>query len=118
MHGMNDFNSPGYNFDNMSVYNQSFTNIIFVTSVEEALFRASSRNSEMVFFQQDRPVFYRIKVDNEGRKSWAEYDYGVKSSQDNSPVTRAEMSELMKKVAALEEKFKVTEGDTINEQHE
>lgn len=110
---MNNFNTINYN--PMNDYSQPLTNITFVTSIEEALFRASSRNSEMVFFHQDKPVFYRIKVDMEGRKSWAQYDYGTKPVEENTPVTRAEISEIMKKITALEEKLNHTDGGIINE---
>lgn len=113
MYERNNFGTGMY--DPMNTYNQPMTNVIFVTSIEEALFRASSRNSEMVFFQQDRPVFYRIKVDNEGRKSWAEYEYGVKSAEDNTPVTKAEMLELSKKISIIEEKLNLTDGGQANE---
>ena len=115
MNYQNEYFNSANSYNPMNAFNQLVTNVTFVTSVEEALFRASSRNSEMVFFHQDKPIFYRVKVDNEGRKSWAQYDYGTKPTEDNTPVTRAELSELVKKIAVLEEKLNLNDGGTINE---
>ena len=103
---MNNNNYYGYPF------NEAVTNITFVTSIEEALFRASSRNSEMVFFHQDKPIFYRVKVEADGRKSWAEYNYNGKPGEDNQSVTRKEFSELAAKITSLEEKLN---GGIVNE---
>ena len=40
--------------------------ITYVTSLEEALSKCNNRNTESVYFRQDLPIFYRIKVDNDG----------------------------------------------------
>ena len=85
----------GYNF-------QPFTNVTFVMSLEEALFRASQRNSDMVFFNQDKTVFYRVKVDADGKKSWLEFTYTLANQEDNTPVTRKDIQSLQERLTALE----------------
>lgn len=101
---MNPFGDYNCNYVQNYNYNSQIpmTNVTFVTSLEEALYRASSKNTDMVFFHQDRPVFYRIKIDNDGRKSWAEFNYSTQSQNENSYVTQSEFRTLSERLAAIE----------------
>lgn len=78
------------------------TNAIFVTSLEEALIKTDQRNSDMIYFNQDKNEFYRIKVDLEGRKSWAIFTYTAPNQEDNAPVTKADLLPLIVRIEALE----------------
>lgn len=82
--------------DNWQQYNQPYDygrynnitgNAVFVTSLEEAIMRTTARNSDMVYFHQDLPIFYRIKVDMEGKKYWQEMQYSPKT---NNAVTNSD----------------------------
>ena len=83
-------------------YNAPYTNMVFVTSVEEALYKATQRNSDVVFFDQDRPVFYRVKVDSDGRKSWMQFEYVAPDAAKNAPVTKSEFQEFVARLEAVE----------------
>lgn len=78
------------------------TNAIFVTSLEEALIKTTERNSDIIYFHQDKNEFYRIKVDMEGRKSWAVFMYNLPSQEDNAPATKADIATLLVRIEALE----------------
>lgn len=113
-------NSNNYNFNNQNYGNnpscgwaqpaypgymsqpQLNTNVMLVTGLEEALIKTNSRNSDMVYFDQDRNVFYRIKVDMEGKKSWAEFPYNVPGQEDNTAATKADIRALLARIEALE----------------
>lgn len=78
------------------------TNAIFVTSLEEALIKTTERNSDMYYFHQDKFEFYRVKVDMEGRKSWAIFNYNVPNQEDSTPATKADILALVARIEALE----------------
>lgn len=93
-------------------YGQPVTNMVFVTSVEEALYKATQRNSDVVFFDQDKPVFYRVKVDGDGRKSWMQFEYAAPDAAKNAPVTKSEFQEFVARLEAVEKSLnpEVTEN--------
>ena len=76
------------------------TNVSLVTSLEEALIKSTVRGSDMVHFHQSKDVFYRIRVDWDGRKYWKEIPYGD-IVDNSSQVTRAEFDQLVERVNAL-----------------
>lgn len=78
------------------------TNVIIVTSLEEALIKTVDRNSDMIYFHQDKNEFYRVKVDQDGRKSWIILNYMSPNQDDNAPVTKAEFNNLITRIEALE----------------
>lgn len=84
------------------------TNKIYVTSLEDALNRTSTRGSEMVYFHQDTNEFYVVKTDVDGRKSWMGFTYSVPSQDATTPATKADLKELLERIEKLE-KSEVTE---------
>lgn len=90
-------------FNNQYAWQPQVTsNIITVTSLEEAIMRTTTRNSDMVYFHQDQDVYYRVKVDMEGRKTWAQFNYSVPDPNMNVPATRADIQALAARLAKLE----------------
>lgn len=85
---------------------QNATNIIRVTSLEEAVMRTTTRGCDMVYFDQDRDVFYRVKVDWDGKKSWAEFQFMLPAVQDTTPVFKNDFQALVNKVEQLEARLK------------
>lgn len=83
---------------------QVTTNIVTVTSLEEAIMRSTTRNSDMTYFHQDQNVFYRVKVDMEGRKTWAQFNYSTPDPNLNVPATRADIEALAARLSKLEAK--------------
>lgn len=81
---------------------QVTSNVITVTSLEEAIMRSTTRNSDMTYFHQDQNIFYRVKVDMEGRKTWAQFNYNVPDPNTNVPATRADIQALADRIAKLE----------------
>ena len=89
-------------------WNNQYSNVAYVTSLEEALMRASTRGTEDVYFHQSKPIFYRVKVDYDGRKSWAAFSYTYNNTDgnvDNSniPITKDEFVQLRKDVDELKQ---------------
>lgn len=104
-------NYNGYGSYNFS--SQPESNIIRVTSLEEAIMRTPNRPCDMVFFNQDKDEFYRVKVDYYGKKSWATFTFAVPNNEDTAPVTRSEFKQLVAKVEAMMSK-QSTEGGAEN----
>ena len=102
----NDFNQAPA--DNQALWNGAprpneyvNTNISLVTSLEEALIKSTVRGSDVVHFHQSKDVFYRIRVDWDGRKYWKEIPYGT-SANDNNYVTRNEFNQLVERINAMQ----------------
>ena len=79
------------------------TNVNLVTSLEEALMRTNMRNSDMVYFHQDQNVFYRVKVDQDGRKSWMQFNYQMPDPNANVPATKADLLDIENRLRRLED---------------
>ena len=99
----------GSGYSNPS-YNQTFTNVIRVTSLEEAVMQTTRRPSDMVYFNQDKDEFYNVKVDYDGRKTWATFTFALPNPEASAPATRADIIAISDRVAALEAKL----GGTSN----
>ena len=94
---MNNWNNQ-YSYNN---WDRPSTNIQYVTSLDEALSRSNVRGSENVYFNQDQPIFYRVKVEHDGRKYWQEFMYS--SNQiDNTPVVKQDLLGLEGRLTTLE----------------
>ena len=82
-----------------SPWERPMTNIEYVTSLEEALSRTNQRNVEKVYFHQDAPIFYRIKVDSDGKKYWQEFTYDTpKPAEDTLPATKADLTDIVERI--------------------
>lgn len=104
-----------WNPDTYNSWNTPNTNIEYVTSLEEALSRCNMRNIEKVFFHQDKNIFYRIRVDFDGKKYWQALEYNSPSAvEDTSPVTRADLTEIVSRLTKLEKH--VYQPEVSNEQ--
>lgn len=86
------------------------TNIIRVTGLDEAIMRTSKLGSEMLYVHQDLNEFYIVKVDFDGRKSWATFNFSMPNPDVNTPVTRADLTVLVNRLDELEKK--INGGDT------
>ena len=105
------------NWNSAPSYNsQQVSNIVYVTGPEEAVMRATQRNSDGVYFDQNKPVFYRVRVDIKNKKTWAAFPYSVDNVNNNTtgPVSREEFVALVNEVKELKSKL-TTEANT-NEQ--
>ena len=97
------FQGPGY----ISAWPQSNwgmqprTNKILVTSLDEAIAKSNERNSELVYFDQSKPLIYIVKVDMTGVKSWAQLEYSTGAQDTNSPATKSDIAALTGKIEAL-----------------
>lgn len=118
---MNDSNRQGWNgqqwgqaYNNWQPAMQLNSNIMYVTSAEEALMRTNGRNLEMIYFHQDQPVFYRVKTDNDGRKAYQAFTYAAPNPDLTTPATRADLADLSKRIKALEDANKPKEEVTEN----
>lgn len=118
MNNMN-WNDPYWNRTNPMPWNNSYTpspsvpsqpntNKIYVTSLEDALNRAASRGSEMVYFHQDANEFYVVKTDADGRKSWMGFQYVIPNQDANTPATKADINSLIERIEKLEGKGEVS----------
>lgn len=85
------------------------TNILRVTSLEEAIMRTTEPGSDMMYIHQDKDILYRVKVDFDGKKSWGEFPIVVPTQPDVSPVTKDDLKSILDRVEALEKKINPTE---------
>lgn len=115
-YGMNyapaNWSNPVNNVPNMFNGNSQNTNVLRVTSLEEAIMKTNARGSEMVYFHQTKDEFYVVRVDINGNKSWQTFPYSVPNANVNAPVNRAEFDALAAKLAELEAKLN---GGVVNE---
>jgi hypothetical protein len=105
----NSYFNNGY-----GMYNSVSTNIVKVTSLEEAIMRTTVRPSDMVYFNQDKDEFYNVKIDYEGRKTWATFPYSIPNSDVNVPASKADILGLTSRIEALEAKLGTQSGGTNN----
>ena len=103
----NPWQSSPYSGQDNSGYgslNRMNSNVVRVTSLEEAIMKSNSWDSEMVYFHQDKNEFYTVRVDANGNKSWQTFSYNIPTNAACAPVTREEYDALVARVAALEPK--------------
>jgi hypothetical protein len=84
------------------------TNVIKVTSLNEAVMQSVTRMSETVYFHQDKNEFYNVRVDANGNKSWQTFNYNLAGPApvDTGVVTKEMYDALIARISALEEKHK------------
>lgn len=87
------------------------TNVLRVTSLDEAIMKTNSRNSEMVYFHQTKDEFYIVRVDSNGNKSWQTFPYTIPNLAQNVPVMRADFDNFVTRLEALEAKFKEVKNE-------
>ncbi len=91
------------------------TNVAYVTGLDEALIKTNMRNSDMIYFDQDKNIFYRVKVDIEGRKTWAAFEYVVpKQEEEATPATKAEIAALVERIENLEQMLSAKSAKTAS----
>ena len=95
-------------------FNQPVSNIILVTSIEEALFKSNTRNSDMVYFDQNRDVFYRVKVDLEGRKLWKEIPYGTSSTANSAVSANFNIDSFETRLTNIEKKLGINSSEVTD----
>ena len=102
------YSSPSYppmNPVNYPAQPQVNTNILLVTSLEEAKYKTNGRNMDFVFFNQNKDEFYRVKTDNEGVKSWTTFPFIAPNQADNTPATVGDLKLLSDRLMQLETAF-------------
>ena len=104
------YSNPNYGYNSSPMYNPITTNVIRVTSLDEAIMQTTKRPSDMVYFNQDKNEFYNVKVDYDGRKSWATFPYTLPNSDETTPVSKADIANIVSRVEILEAKL----GGTVN----
>ena len=82
------------------------TNVLKVTSLEEAIMKSNSRPSENVFFNQSKSEFYNVRVDVNGNKSWQTFTYAVAGSETTHDVPKEMFDNLVARIEAIENKLK------------
>ena len=99
-----NWSNPVNNVPNMFNGNSQNTNVLRVTSLEEAIMKTNARGGEMVYFNQSKDEFYNVRVDMNGNKSWQVFSYCIPNPNANIPVTRADLDGVLERLAKLEAK--------------
>lgn len=98
-----NWNNTGYAQPHATSWGQPVTNVTYVTGIDDALNKSNSYNSEMIFFHQDQPIFYRVKVDNYGKKQWQEFRYQPPVPESSTvPATQADLTNIVERLDKLE----------------
>lgn len=103
--------NPIYNYTS-----QMNTNVYRVTSLEEAIMRTTARPSDMVYFNQDKDEFYRVKVDIEGKKCWATFMFTAPKPIQPVPVDSSEIEALKERLRIIEDRLLIKKEDNSNAQ--
>ena len=90
-----------------------FTNVAYVTSLEEALIRTTQFGSDMIYFNQDKNEFYRIRVEMDGRKSYLVFTYTLPNSVQ--PTEALTLEGLATRIGKLEKLLAPTEQHEVTE---
>jgi hypothetical protein len=85
-----------------NTFNLTHSNVVRVTSLDEAIMQTTRRPSDMVYFNQDKDEFYNVKIDYNGHKTWATFTYNVPNPDANTPVSKAELNALVARLDAIE----------------
>jgi hypothetical protein len=93
------------------------TNIYKVISLDEAIMKSNVRNSEMIYFHQNKDEFYCIRVDVNGNKTWQVFTYNVPNVSANIPVMKSDYDALVVRLEAIENKLKEVNKVEPNEQN-
>ena len=101
-----NWTNPVNNVPNMFNGNSQNTNVLRVTSLEEAIMKTNARGGEMVYFNQSKDEFYNVRVDMNGNKSWQVFTYTIPNPNANVPVNKADFDALVARFDAFEAKFK------------
>ena len=104
----------GYGPNTFNPYGPMSTNVARVTSLEEAIMQTTKRPSDMVYFNQDKDEFYNVKIDHDGRKTWATFIYTLPNPDANIPASRAEVMAIVSRLEALEAKLGGSENAEPN----
>lgn len=91
-----------FNWSTPPYQNGPSTNVIKVTSLEEAIMQSVTRSSETVYFHQEKPEFYNVRVDINGIKSWQTFKYSVPGTAPIEPVSKEMYDALEARISALE----------------
>lgn len=103
----NDMSSyPSYN-SSSRLDNFNTTNIVKVTSLDEAIMRTVVRPSDMVYFNQGKDEFYNVRVDMNGNKSWQTFTFTVPNNDEDLPVRKSDLAVFDERLKVLEDKIKV-----------
>ena len=93
--------APTFNQPYMSAQN---SNIIKVTSLDEAIMRTNLRNCEMAYFDQNGKAIYIVRVDGVGNKSWDVLSCGTANANMATPATKEELLALVERIEVLEKR--------------
>lgn len=107
----NNFNSYNYKYSP-----QINSNVLRVTTLEEAVMRTTMPGSDMVYFNQDKDEFYRVKVDFEGKKCWATFMFTAPKPLQAVPVDSSEIESLKERLRIIEDKLLIKKEDNSNAQ--
>ena len=99
-------NPNNFGYGSPGMYNPMSTNIIRVTSLDEALMQPARRPSEMVYFNQDKDEFYNVKIDYDGRKTWSTFVYTLPNPDTSTPATKADINSIITRIENLEAKVR------------
>lgn len=91
------------------------TNMVFVTSLEDALQKTNMPNCNLLFLHQDKPLIFNIVSDEMGRKTYTTYElveYKEQKAEEKPEeppkeyVTKAEFEDYQKQMVASINKLK------------
>lgn len=101
------------------------SNMIFVTSAEDALNRYAEFNTDIVYYHQDQPFGFQVKTDMQGKKSIQPFKMIPCTLEEMQAeiqgVTKAQMADYVtqeqfnKRMIAMENKIDALTKSALNE---
>lgn len=100
------------NSSNLGMQGGFASNIIKVTSLEEAIMKTPPANADLVYFNQNKDEFYRVSVDQNGNKAWKTFAFYIPEEGETATVTRKDLAPFVSRLEALEAKINPTTAGT------
>ena len=88
------------------------SNVLLVTSLDEAIMKTPPNNSDIVYFNQGKDEFYRVRSDQNGNKSWKTFAFYIPDEGETATVIRKDLAPIYAKLADLEAKVSTTTTTT------
>lgn len=106
---MSPYTNLGGNTSAATPAPQPYTNLIYVSGVDDVKTRMVPNGSTMIFADNDKPLLYKKTVDSKGQYTLETFDItphkeeAPKAEMPKDFVPRAEFDAMQKKIVSLEE---------------
>ena len=92
--------------------NNFVSNVLLVTSLEEAIMKTPATNSDVVYFNQGKDEFYRVRADQNGNKSWKTFAFYIPEEGETASVMKKDLAPIYERLGKIEDQLNTTKAPT------